>query len=58
MGAGFALFVDAADATRVIELARSKGVGALLAGRVEKGPKQVVIEPLGLRYAADSLALR
>jgi len=29
-----------------------------VAGRVEDGPKQVVIEPLGVTYGADELQLR
>lgn len=58
MGAGFALFVAAADAARVVELSKAAGVPAWVCGRVEDGPKQVLIEPLGIRYGADDLALR
>lgn len=58
MGAGFALFVDAAQADAVVKLATSAGVPAWVAGRVEQGPKQVVIEPLSFTYAADDLHLR
>jgi phosphoribosylformylglycinamidine cyclo-ligase len=58
MGAGFALFVKAADAERVVALSKQAGVDAIVAGRVEAGPKQVVIEPIGVTYGADDLALR
>lgn len=58
MGAGFALFVDATQADEVVKLATAAGVPAWVAGRVERGPKQVVIEPLSLTYAADDLHLR
>lgn len=58
MGAGFAVFVKFDDAPRVVELARLQGVDAMVAGRIEAGPKQVVLEPLGVRFGADSLALR
>ncbi len=58
MGAGFALYVAAADAERAAEIARAAGIEAWVAGRVEAGPKQVVIEPLSLTYAADELHLR
>jgi phosphoribosylformylglycinamidine cyclo-ligase len=58
MGAGFAVYVPAADAPRVVEIARSHGLAAWNAGRVEPGPREVVIEPLGIRYAGDTLALR
>ncbi len=58
MGAGFALFVKAEDCEQVLSLASAQGVGAIVAGRVEDGPKQLLIEPLGLRFGADALALR
>ena len=58
MGAGFALFVAAEDAERTVEVARAQGVDAWVAGRVEAGAKQLLIEPLGLRYGDDALQLR
>lgn len=58
MGAGFALFVASADAQRTVEVARASGVGARIAGTVEAGPKQLLIEPLGLRFGDDDLQLR
>ena len=58
MGAGFALFVPAADAQRTAEVARAQGVKAWVAGLVEAGPKELVIDPLNLRFAADDLQLR
>ncbi len=58
MGAGFALFVAAADAERTVQVARAGGCGARIAGYVEAGPKQVLIEPLGVRFGSDDLQLR
>jgi phosphoribosylformylglycinamidine cyclo-ligase len=58
MGAGFALFVPAAQAQRTLEIAVAQGVGATLAGVVEAGDKELLIEPLGLRFAAGDLQLR
>jgi phosphoribosylformylglycinamidine cyclo-ligase len=58
MGAGFALFVKAADAQRTVEVAQAQGVSALVAGTVEAGPKQLLIEPLGIRFGTDDLQLR
>lgn len=59
MGAGFALFVAAGDAQRSVEVARSQGVEAWVAGRVEAAAaKQLLIEPLGLRFDDESLQLR
>ena len=58
MGAGFALFVAAEDALRTAEVARSVGVKAWVCGEVEAGTKELVIEPLGIRFGADDLQLR
>ena len=58
MGAGFALFVGAQDAERTVQVALAQGVGARIAGSVEAGPKQVLIEPLGIHFSPDDLQLR
>jgi phosphoribosylformylglycinamidine cyclo-ligase len=58
MGAGFALFVKAEDAARVVEIAQGLGVHAWHAVTVEAGPKQVLIEPLGITFGQDDLQLR
>lgn len=58
MGAGFALFVAAADAQRTVDIAQAQGVGARVAGVVEAGPKQLVIEPLDITFGDDALQLR
>jgi phosphoribosylformylglycinamidine cyclo-ligase len=39
-------------------VARAQGVPAWVAGRVEAGPKQLLIEPLSIRYGSDDLQLR
>ena len=58
MGAGFALFVRAEDAQRTVEVAQAQGVAAMVAGRVEQGPKQLVIEPLSITFGTEDLQLR
>lgn len=58
MGAGFAIFVPAADAQRTVEVAQSLGIAATLAGSVEAGAKQLLVEPLGIRYSDEDLQLR
>jgi phosphoribosylformylglycinamidine cyclo-ligase len=59
MGAGFALFVPAAQAQRCIEIARACGVPAWEAGVVSgAGSKRLDIEPLGLQFAGEDLQLR
>ncbi len=58
MGAGFAVFVKAADAERTAQVARDCGIEAWVAGSVEAGEKQLLIEPLGIRFSEDDLHLR
>jgi phosphoribosylformylglycinamidine cyclo-ligase len=59
MGAGFALFVDAKDAQRCVEISKAQGIDAIVAGRVEaSAKKKLVIEPLGVEFGDDALQLR
>lgn len=58
MGAGFALFVRGEDAQRTVDVARGQGIDAWVAGRVEDGEKQLLIEPLNIRFGDDDLQLR
>ena len=58
MGAGFALYVHADDADRSVAVAHACGVPAWVAGRVEAGAKQLVIEPLGVTFSGEALQLR
>ena len=58
MGAGFALFVAAADAGRAVAVARAQGVDAIVAGRVESGVKRLHIEPLGIEFGGEELQVR
>lgn len=58
MGAGFALYVAPEDGERAAHAARSAGIDAWVSGRIERGPRRVVVEPLGLAYEADDLKLR
>jgi phosphoribosylformylglycinamidine cyclo-ligase len=58
MGAGFAIFVKAEDAARTVEIAKACGIDAIIAGQLEEGPKQLLIEPLNIRFSDDDLQLR
>ena len=42
----------------LIEMAEKAGVGAWIAGKVEAGPKRVVVEPIGVTFADADLHLR
>ena len=57
MGSGYALYCRAGDGEQIVATAASLGLRALLAGRVEQGPRQVVLEPVGVRFAGDRLEL-
>jgi phosphoribosylformylglycinamidine cyclo-ligase len=58
MGAGFALFMPEAAVSEAVKIAGHQGIQAMKAGRVEAGPKQVRIDPLGICYEGESLKLR
>ena len=58
MGAGFAFFISADQAEKTVAIARECGIDAWVAGSVEVGPKQVVIEPIGVTYRSEDLKLR
>jgi phosphoribosylformylglycinamidine cyclo-ligase len=58
MGAGYAIYVPAGDADTVVRIADEQGLKAWNAGVVEAGPKQVIIEPLNITFAGDSLGVR
>lgn len=58
MGAGFAFFVSLEQAAQTVAIAKQCGVEAWIAGQVEAGPKQVIIEPIKVTYGSDDLKLR
>jgi phosphoribosylformylglycinamidine cyclo-ligase len=57
MGAGFAVYCRPGGSTRVVDVAYELGLDALLAGAVEEGPRRVILEPVGVSFADDQLAL-
>lgn len=58
MGAGFAVYTTAAHAATVVAAAARHGLAAWDAGAVEAGARGVAIEPLGIAYEGDTLAVR
>lgn len=58
MGAGFAVFTAPGAGHEAVEAARSAGQLALVAGRVEEGPRRVILEPVGVTYDTEDLELR
>jgi phosphoribosylformylglycinamidine cyclo-ligase len=57
MGAGYALYCAAGAGARIVAIAQELGLSALLAGHVEEGPRQVILEPVEVRFAGDELEL-
>lgn len=58
MGAGYAVYLPAKQAKKAQTVIKSCGLKSWLAGRVEKGPKRVVISPLKITFGNESLAVR
>lgn len=58
MGVGFALFCPSGQAERAVQAARAVGQFAIVAGVVEEGPRQVVLEPVGVTFRSEELQLR
>ena len=58
MGCGFAVYCAAGTGAEVVELARSCGLEAVVGGKVEEGPRRVVLEPLDVTYSSETLSLR
>jgi phosphoribosylformylglycinamidine cyclo-ligase len=57
MGAGYALYGAPGSGARIVEIAERLGLSAMVAGRVEEGPRQVILEPVGVRFAGTELEL-
>jgi phosphoribosylformylglycinamidine cyclo-ligase len=57
MGSGYAVYCAAGAGGEVVRIAEGLGYTALVAGRVEDGPRQVILEPLDVRYESAELAL-
>jgi phosphoribosylformylglycinamidine cyclo-ligase len=57
MGTGYAVYCGAGAGAGVVALARELGFDALVAGSVEQGPRQVILEPMTVLYAGGELEL-
>ncbi len=57
MGSGYALYCAAGGGEEVVRIAHDLGLSAMLAGRVEAGARQVLLEPVGVRFDGGELAL-
>ncbi len=57
MGAGYALYCTAGTGASIVEVAAGLGLSAWVAGAVEEGPREVVLEPVGVRFGGGELEL-
>jgi phosphoribosylformylglycinamidine cyclo-ligase len=57
MGSGYAIYCRAGHGEAIARIAARLGLEAVLAGCVEEGPRQVILEPVGVRYAGPELGL-
>ncbi|MFN2524693.1 MAG: AIR synthase-related protein [Actinomycetota bacterium] len=58
MGAGLAVFCRDDGAEMVVQAAAASGLSALVAGRVEAGPRGVHLKPIDVTYSGEQLELR
>lgn len=58
MGAGYAVYVPADQAQKVVDTASEQNLKAWIAGEVQVGPKQVVIKPKNITFASEALEVR
>lgn len=57
MGAGLALYCASGEGDRAVAVADGLGLRALVAGGVAEGERQVVLDPVGVRYTDEQLRL-
>jgi phosphoribosylformylglycinamidine cyclo-ligase len=57
MGAGYALYGPTGTGEAIVAAAERLGLAAIHAGRVEAGPRQVILEPVGVRFEGSQLEL-
>ena len=55
MGSGYAIYCQSGSGEAVVALARDLGLRALVAGTVEAGARQVIVEPVAVHYAGSEL---
>ena len=58
MGAGYAVYLPPDQVYQVTKIAQRYGLQTWIAGSVEAGPKQVVIQPLDITFRGESLGVR
>lgn len=57
MGSGYALYCRAGEGQTIVSMAKDLGFEAVLGGRVEEGPRQVILEPVDVHFDSSQLEL-
>jgi phosphoribosylformylglycinamidine cyclo-ligase len=57
MGCGFAVYCPEGAGQRVVDVATALGLPSLVGGRVEEGPRRVVLEPVDVIFESADLDL-
>ncbi len=57
MGVGYAIYCPAGRGAEVVRIAEGLGLTAIVGGNVEEGPRQVILEPVGVRFGSEQLEL-
>jgi phosphoribosylformylglycinamidine cyclo-ligase len=57
MGTGFAVYCASGSGEDVVSAAQTLGLNAIVGGKVEAGPKRVILEPLGIEFESGELRL-
>ncbi len=57
MGCGFAIYCASGSGAEAVQIAGEMGFDAIVGGRVEEGPRRVLIESLGVEFAGEELRL-
>ena len=57
MGCGFAVYCEPGTGADVVGLAEREGLMAHVAGRVESGPRRVIVEPIDVVFESDDMDL-
>jgi phosphoribosylformylglycinamidine cyclo-ligase len=57
MGCGFAVYCAGGSGGEVVRIAASAGLSAAVAGRVEEGPRRVVLDEIGVVFESGGLDL-
>lgn len=57
MGSGLAVYCAPGSGEEVVSAARELGLEAIVAGKIEAGPRQVILESVGVEFKSDELRL-